>query len=147
MSQHTIPLKQDVRQVKPFRQKLRQINPNLASIVKKDLENMLDVGIIAPTRHSSWCSNLVVVRKKNGSLRICIDFRNLNIACQKDNYPLPNMETLLQRVTRAGMMSMLDGFSGYNQVVNQRFRRKIDIRLLLPPLGVLLSILGCLLVC
>ena len=59
---------------------------------------MLATGIIAPTRHSTWCSNLVVVRKKNGSLRICIDFINLNIVCQKDNYPLPNMETLLQRV-------------------------------------------------
>ena len=98
---------------------------------------MLAAGIIAPTRHSSWCSNLVVVRKKNGSLRICIDFKNLNIAYQKDNYPLPSMETLLQRVTGAGMMPMLDGFSGYNQVVIQK---KIGIRLLLPPLGILLSI-------
>jgi hypothetical protein len=78
---------------------------------------MLDVGIIAPTRHSSWCSNLVVVRKKNGGIRLCIDFRNLNLACIKDNYPLPNMETLLQRVTGSKIMSMLDGFSGYNQVL------------------------------
>ena len=93
--QHTIPLKQDVREVKPFQQKVRQINPKLAPIVKKELEKMLVAGIIAPTRHSSWCSNLVVVRKNNGSLRICIDFRNLNIACQKYNSPLPNMETLL----------------------------------------------------
>ena len=81
---------------------------------------MLAAGIIAPTRHSSSCSDLVVIRKNNGSLRICIDFRNLNIACQKENYPLPNMETLLQRVTGAGMMSMLDGFPGYNQVVIQK---------------------------
>ena len=73
---------------------------------------MLAAGIIALIRHSSWCFNLVVVRKKNGSLRICKYFRNLNIACQKDNYPFPNMETLLQRVTGAGMMFMLDGFSG-----------------------------------
>ena len=80
---------------------------------------MLTTEIIAPTRHSTWCSNLVVVRKKNGSLRICIDLRNLNIACQKDNYHLPNMETLLQRVTESSMMSMLDGFLGYNQVVTQ----------------------------
>ena len=78
---------------------------------------MLAVGIIAPTRHSSWCSNLVVVRKKNGSIRICIDFRNLNTSCLKDNYPLPDMETLLQRVTRSRMMSMLDGFSRYKQVL------------------------------
>jgi hypothetical protein len=45
---------------------------------------MLEAGIIAQTRHSSWCSNLVVARKKNGKIRICIDFRNLNIACTKD---------------------------------------------------------------
>ena len=86
--QHTIPLKPECQKGKPFRQKLRQINPKLAPIIKKELEKMLAAGIIAPTRHSTWCSNLVVVRKKNGSIRICIDFRNLNIACQKDNYPL-----------------------------------------------------------
>ena len=58
-----------------------------------------------------------MVRKKNGRIKICIDFRDLNIAYQKDNYPLPNMETLLRRVTGSTMMSMLDGFSRYNQVV------------------------------
>jgi hypothetical protein len=78
---------------------------------------MLDVGIISPTRHSSWCSNLVVVRNKNGGIRLYIDFRNLNLACIKDNYPLPNMETLLQRVTGSKIMSKLDGFSRYNQVL------------------------------
>jgi hypothetical protein len=77
---------------------------------------MLAAGIIAQTRHSSWCSNLVVARKKNEKIRLCIDFRNLNIACTKDNYPLPKMETLLQRVTGSGMISMLDSFLGYNQI-------------------------------
>ena len=73
---------------------------------------MLATGIIAPTRHTSWVSNPVIVRKKTGEIRICVDFRNLNIASLKDNYPLPNMDTLLQNVTGAGMLSMLDGFSG-----------------------------------
>ena len=75
---------------------------------------MLDAGIIQQTRHSSWCSNLVVAKKKTANIRICIDFMNLNTACTKDNYPLPKMETLLQRVTGSGMISMLDGFLGYN---------------------------------
>jgi hypothetical protein len=48
---------------------------------------------------------------------MCIDFRNLNQDSLEDNYPLPNMEYLLQRVTRVEMMSMIDGFSGYNQVL------------------------------
>jgi transposase InsO family protein len=81
---------------------------------------MVDAGIITPIRYSSWMSNLVVVRKKNGDIRLCVDFRNLNQLSLKDNYPLPNMEHLLQRVTGAGMMSMLDGFSGYNQVLLKR---------------------------
>ena len=109
--QQTIPLKPECQKGKPFCKKLREINPKLAPIINKELEKTLAVGIIAPTRHSTWFSNLVVVRKNNGSLRRCIDFRNLNIAYQKDNYPLPNLETLLQWVTRSSMMSMLDGFS------------------------------------
>eukprot|EP00253_Pinus_taeda_P034541 PITA_34541 len=111
--EHTIPLKDE--NAKPFRQKLRKINLKLAPLVQKELAKMLSAGIIAQTRHSTWCSNLVIVRKKNGTIRLCVDFRNLNLACKKDNYPLPNMETLLQRVTGSGMMSLLDGFSGYNQ--------------------------------
>ena len=125
MFQHNIPLIEEAKEVKPFRQKLRQINPKVAPIVQKELQKMLAIGIIAPIIHSSWCSNLVVVRKKNGSIRICICFRNLNTSCLKDNYPLPDMETLLQRVTGSGMMSMLDGFSGYNQVlVNKEDQHK-----------------------
>jgi hypothetical protein len=68
--QHTIPLKDDI---KPFRQKLRRINPKLAPLVQAELKKMLELGIIAPTRHSPWCSNLVVVRKKNGAIRLCTD--------------------------------------------------------------------------
>jgi hypothetical protein len=115
--QHAIPL---VEGAKPFRQNLRHINPKLAGQIQKELQKMVDAGIIAPIRYSSWMSNLVVVRKKNGDIRLCVDFRNLNQMSLKDNYPLPNMEHLLQRVTGAGMMSMLDGFLGYNQVLLKR---------------------------
>ena len=61
--QHTIPLKEEA---KPFRQKLRKINPKLDPLVQQELQKMLAAGIIAHTRHSSRCSNLVVVRKKTG---------------------------------------------------------------------------------
>jgi hypothetical protein len=98
-------------------QKLRHINPKLDPLIQKELQNMVDAKIIAPIRYSSWMANLVVVCKKSGEIRLCVDFRNLNQLSLKDNYPLPNMEHLLQRVTSVGMMSMLDGFSGYNQVL------------------------------
>ena len=60
---------------------------------------------------------MVPIRKKNGDIRICIEFRNLNKTCQKDNFPLPPMEQILQEVAGSELMSLLDGFSGYNQVL------------------------------
>jgi len=60
---------------------------------------------------------MVPVRKKNGDIRIYIDFRNLNRACQKDNFPLPTMEQILQSVAGSKLLSFLDGFSRYNQIL------------------------------
>ena len=89
MIQHTIPM---ISNEKPIQQKLRKIHPNLENQIKTELKKILKSNIIFPVRHSKWVSNLVLIRKKNGDIRICIDFRNLNKACQKDNFPLPTME-------------------------------------------------------
>jgi hypothetical protein len=77
---------------------------------------MLNAQIIIPLRYSEWVANLVPVRKKNGEIRLCVDFRNLNRISKKDNYPLPKMEWILERVTRSSRLSMIDGFSGYIQI-------------------------------
>jgi hypothetical protein len=111
--EHKIPLKEEA---KPFKQKLRQINPMLLPIMEREVKKLLDAQIIVPLRYSEWVANLVPVRKKSGEIRLCVDFRNLNRSSRKDNYPLPNMEHILQRVTGASRMSMIDGFSGYNQI-------------------------------
>ena len=78
---------------------------------------MYEARIIVPVRFSDWVSNLVAIRKKTGEIRLCIDFRNLNRASLKDNYPLPKMEHILQRVVGSKRISLLDGFSGYNQLL------------------------------
>ena len=70
--QHIIPMLSDV---KPVQQKLRKIHPNLEGQIKSELNKILKEKIIFPVRHSSWVSNMVPVRKKNGDIRICIDFR------------------------------------------------------------------------
>lgn len=77
---------------------------------------MLKARIIFPIHHSTWIDNIVPVHKKNGEIRICVDFWNLNQASLKDNYPLPIMDQVLQTITGSEMLSMLDDFSGYNQV-------------------------------
>jgi hypothetical protein len=101
---------------KPFRLKLRKINPMLLPIMEKEVKKLLDAQIIIPLRYSEWIANIVLVRKKNGEIRLCFDFRNLNRCSRKDNYPLPKMEHILQRVTCSTRMSMIDGLSGYNQI-------------------------------
>jgi hypothetical protein len=72
--------------------------------------------IIIPLRYSEWVANVVLVRKNNGEIRQCVDFKNLNRSSKKYNYPLPKMEHILQRVTGSSRMFMIDGFSGYNQI-------------------------------
>lgn len=57
------------------------------------------------------------MRKNNGEIRLCVDFRNLNKSSLKDSYPLPKMDQLLQKVSGSQRISMLDGFSGYNQII------------------------------
>jgi hypothetical protein len=58
-----------------------------------------------------------VVRKEIGEINLCVDFRDLKKVGMKDSYPLSNMEMILQKVTGFALMSMLDGFSGYNQII------------------------------
>jgi hypothetical protein len=77
---------------------------------------MLDAKIIVPLRYSDWVANLVPVRKKSGEICLCVDFRNLNMCSLKDNYHFPKMDHILQRVVGSHKISMLDGYSGYNQI-------------------------------
>jgi hypothetical protein len=93
------------------------MNPKLKPLVKVELEKLKKAGIIYPIRHSNWISNPVIVRKATGEIRICVDSKDLNKSSVKDNYPLTNMEILLQQVTGSTCMSILDGFLGYNQVL------------------------------
>ena len=90
--EHTIPIKENER---PFKQKLRRINPLLMPLIEKEINKLFDAKIIVPIRFSKWLANLVPVRKKSGEIRICINFRNLNKASLKDNYPLPRMDQIL----------------------------------------------------
>jgi hypothetical protein len=78
---------------------------------------MYDAKIIVPLIFSKWVSNLVPTKKKTGEIILCIDFRNLNKVSPKDNYPLPKMDHILQKVVGSSRISLLDVFSGYNQVL------------------------------
>jgi hypothetical protein len=85
-------------------------------VIEKEVKKLLDAKIIIPLKYSKWVENLVPVRKKNGEIRLCVDFRNLNRSSLKDNYPLPKMDHVLEKMVGKNIMYMIDGFLGYNQI-------------------------------
>lgn len=84
--------------------------------MEKEVKKLLDAKVIIPLRYSDWVVNLVLVINKSGEVRSCVDFRNLHKCSNKDNYTLQKMEHILQKVTVWDKISILYGFSGYNQV-------------------------------
>jgi hypothetical protein len=91
----------------------------LLPLIEKEIKKLFEDKIIVSLRFSKWVANLVPVRKKSGEIVLCVDFRNLNRVSFKDNYPLPKMDHILHKVVGYKTISMLDGFSGYNQIMVQ----------------------------
>ena len=90
--QHKIPLKMDA---KPVRMQRYRMNPNYAKRVKEETDALLKARFIIEVESSDWLFPIVVVPKKNGKLRICVDFRKLNEQTVKDPFPIPFMDTML----------------------------------------------------
>ena len=71
------------------------MNPNLREIVKEELQKLLNLNFIYPISVSKWVSPLLIVFKKNGKWRVCIDYRELNKEILKDHFPLPFIDQVL----------------------------------------------------
>jgi hypothetical protein len=84
--------------------------------VKKEIEKMLEAGFIRPCRYAEWISSIVLIQKKDGRWRVYVDFRDLNRATPKDEYPMHVVETLINAAAGNKIMSFMDGNAGYNQI-------------------------------
>ena len=67
--------------------------------------------------YPDWLANPVVVKKKNGKWRVCVDFTDLNKACPKDSFPLPHIDRLVEATAGNELLSFMDAFSGYKQIM------------------------------
>ncbi|GKV15290.1 hypothetical protein SLEP1_g26087 [Rubroshorea leprosula] len=108
-----LPIRPDF---KPFKQPPRRMSSEVTLKVKEEIEQLLKVGFIRTSRYVEWLSNVVPVVKKNGKLRIYVNFRNLNLATPKDEYPMPIADLLVDGAARHRILSFMDGHSGYNQI-------------------------------
>ena len=90
------------------------MNPHLRDILKEEIQKLLEAGFIYPISDSEWVSPLVIVPKKNGKWRFYVNYRDLNKATQKDHFPFPFIDQVLDTLSGKKFFSFLDGFSGYN---------------------------------
>jgi hypothetical protein len=111
--EHRLPIKSGFR---PFKQKAITFRPDLLPRIKDEIHRLLEANFIRPCRYAEWVSNIVPVEKESGKLRVCIDFRNLNRATPKDEYPMPIADTLINNASGNRIISFLDGNVGYNQI-------------------------------
>nr|XP_043871756.1 uncharacterized protein LOC122760682 [Solea senegalensis] len=109
--EHAIRLKDG----QPIRQRPYRIPQHLVGKLQQEVEEMLRLQVIEPS-NSEWCSPVVIVFKKDGSLRICIDFRKLNSISEFDAYPMPRIDDLLEKIGAAKYITTLDLCKGYWQV-------------------------------
>ncbi|GJT42636.1 reverse transcriptase domain-containing protein [Tanacetum coccineum] len=128
---HKILMEEDYE---PTVQSQRRVNPKIHDVIKKEVEKLLDAGLIYPISDSPWVSPIHCVPKKGGitvvknddndliptrlvtGWRVCIDYRKLNEATRKDHFPLPFMDQMLERLAGNQYYCFLDGFSGYFQI-------------------------------
>ncbi|KAH9309100.1 hypothetical protein KI387_037011, partial [Taxus chinensis] len=84
------------------------MHPRIALLVKEELQRLLSVSFILPIDYPQWISNIVPVTKATGGLRICTDFWDLNLACPKDDFPLPSIDQLVDLTAGHEMLSLMD---------------------------------------
>lgn len=111
-----IELKVSVKDgVEPVRQPVRRIPQVKKDIERVEIQKMLQNGIIEPSV-SPWLSNLVIVNRKDGAPRICVDYRKVNEVLKKDSYPLPRLDECLDALAGNKYYSSMDLCSGYWQI-------------------------------
>jgi hypothetical protein len=112
--EHRLPIKPGFR---PYKQPPRKIyKDEVLADVKKEVERLLDANFVRPCRYAEWISNIVPIYKKNGKMRVCIDFRDSNRATPMDGYPMPVADLLVDAAARHKVISFMDGNAGYNQI-------------------------------
>jgi hypothetical protein len=111
--EHRLPIKPGVR---PHQQPPRRCKADMLEPVKAEIKRLYDAGFIRPCRYAECVSSIVPVIKKNSKVRVCIDFRNLNKATLKDEYPIPVADQLVDASSGLKILSFMDGNAGYNQI-------------------------------
>ena len=101
---------------KLVKQKRRCFALERQKVINEEVGNLLQADAIREVEYPEWLANVVLIKKANGKWRLCINFTDINRACQKDSFPLPQINLIVDPITRHELLSFMDAFSGYNQI-------------------------------
>jgi hypothetical protein len=101
---------------KPVKQRLRRFDEEKRRAIGEEVHNLLAVGFIKEIFYPEWLANPVLVKKKNGRWRMCVDYTSLNKAYPKDPFPLPRIDQIVDSTAGCETLSFLDAYSSYHQI-------------------------------
>ena len=105
--QHCIPIDPAM---KPIKQKLRRMKPEWTLKIKEEVEKQYNAGFFTVVNYPEWLANVVLVPKKDGKVRMCVDFRDLNKASPKNDFPLSHIDIMVDNTVGHVFLSFMDGF-------------------------------------
>ena len=106
----------------PIWQKIQCFHPDRQRIFQTKIDKLLMAEFIREVKYPNWLANVVVVPKKNGKWRVCVDYTNLNDVCPNDSFPLPRINQIVDATIGHGMLSFLDAFSSTTYVLILMFQ-------------------------
>ena len=101
---------------KPVKQKRMSFSPERQKAINEEVGKLLQANAIREVEYPEWLANVVFVKKANDKWRLCIDFTDINRACQKDSFPLPRIDLIVEATAGHELLSFMDAFSGYNHI-------------------------------
>ena len=101
---------------KPVKKK-RSFAPKRQKAINEEVGKLLQADAIREVEYPEWLANVVLVKKANGKWRLCIDFTNINRVCPKDSFPLPRIDLIVNAIAGHELLSFMDAYFGYNQIV------------------------------
>jgi hypothetical protein len=113
VAEHSLDIRAGAR---PVKQPLRRFDEEKRRAIGGEIHKLMAAGFIKEVFHLEWLANPVLVKKKGGKWRMCVDYTGLNKACPKVPYPLPHINQIVDSTARCETLSFLDAYSGYHQI-------------------------------
>jgi hypothetical protein len=100
---------------------LRRFDEEKHKVIGEEVHKLLKAGFIKEVHHPEWFANPILVKKKNGKWRMCVDYTSLNKACSKVSFPLPRIDQIVDSTVGCETLSFLDAYSGYHHIKMKEF--------------------------